>query len=99
MFLDVLVQECVLGHPPHPRQDESSSEVVPVHGAVALHSEVLRRGVLCSQDTIQEVEAEREAIMIVLIEPVPGWVPHGLLGEVVQVLVPLGQQVEHVGSD
>lgn len=31
--------------------------------------------------------------------PVPGRVPHGSVREAVQILVPLSQQVEHVGSD
>lgn len=29
----------------------------------------------------------------------PGRIPHGSVREAVKVLVPLGQQVEHVGSD
>lgn len=87
--LDVLVQCCVFGDPPHPRQDEAVSEGVSAQRAPPL----------CGEDAVNELKTETEAVMVILVEPVPGRVPHGSIREPVQVLVPLSQQVEHIGSD
>lgn len=59
MSLDVPVQRGVLGHPPHPRQDEAAGEVVSAQSAAAL-----RR-----QDAVDEVQTEAEAVVVVLVEP------------------------------
>lgn len=57
--LEVLVQPHELGDPPHPRDDEAEGEGVSAQGAVALRH----------QDAVDELEAEGEAVMVVLVEP------------------------------
>lgn len=57
--LDVLVQRCVFGDPPHLRQDEALSEGVFAQRAPPL----------CCQDTVNEPKTETEAVMVVLMEP------------------------------
>ncbi len=59
MSLDVLVQRCVFGDPPHLRQDESVSEGLFAQRALPL----------CCQDTVNELKTETEAVMVILMEP------------------------------
>lgn len=59
MFLYMLVQRGVFGDPPHPRQDEALSEGLSAQRAPPL----------CCQDTVNELKTEREAVMLLLIEP------------------------------
>lgn len=59
MRLQVLVEPDELGEPPHPRDNEAEGEGVSAQGAAAL-----RR-----QDTVDELQAEGEAVMVVLVEP------------------------------
>lgn len=56
----MLVQRHELGDPPHPRDYEAEGEGVSAKRAVPL-----RR-----QDAIDELQAEGEAVMVVLVEPV-----------------------------
>lgn len=59
VFLDVLAQSGVFGHPPHPGQDKAASEVLSAEDIVSL----------CRQDAVQELETEAEAVMVVLVIP------------------------------
>lgn len=55
----MLVQRRELGDPPHPRDNEAEGEGVSAQRAVPL-----RR-----QDAVDELEAEGEAVVVVLVEP------------------------------
>lgn len=58
--LDVPVQGGVFGHPLHPGQDEALRESLLAQGAPPL----------CHQHTVDELQAECEAVVVVLVKPV-----------------------------
>lgn len=59
MSLDVLVQGGVFGHPPHLGQDEALREGLLAQGAPPL----------CRQHTVNELQAECEAVVVILVKP------------------------------
>lgn len=59
MPLDVLVQGGVFGHPPHLGQDKVLCEGLLAQGAPPL----------CCQHTVNELQAECEAVVVILVKP------------------------------